>query len=121
MLVSNACQTLASGVASLVVGVAPSIVQGPVRPGGDARATVRLEVGVQSPPMSYQWRFNGQAITGAVGGSYAITAAVGWWELRCGDREPLRERDQRGGGVDGAGGAGDNAAAGECDGAGGRQ
>jgi hypothetical protein len=76
VVVSNAIGFVISSNAALTIISAPAIVGQPrdqvVLSGQDAT----FSVGVSgSPPLSYQWRFNGIVISGATDSSYRVTAA----------------------------------------------
>jgi len=71
VVVTNAAGSVTSSVATLVVGIPPSISMQPastnVNPGSTATFMV---VASGTPPPAYQWRYNGFDITGATESSY---------------------------------------------------
>ena len=86
VVVSNLAGSVTSSNALLTVNVvAPTWVQEPgnvmVSPGGSAMLTAS----VAGSPATYQWYFNGVAISGATNQSYAMTSAsatnAGWYTV----------------------------------------
>lgn len=76
VLVSNPAGTALSQPATLVVEAVPIVVNPPLNQAVAPGSTVTFTVGVRaSLPISYQWRFNGQAIAGASANSYTFTNA----------------------------------------------
>ncbi len=62
-------------VTNIATIVAPSIVTQPTSVTADAGASATFSVAASgSSPLSYQWLFNGTALTGATASSYTITA-----------------------------------------------
>ena len=76
VIVSNSVNSITSTMATLTVLLPPSIITPPqgltVSNGLNASFTV---VAAGSPPLSYQWQFNGVARTGATSSSLTITNA----------------------------------------------
>ena len=77
VVVTNSCGTVTSSEAVLTVVFPPSITAQPsgqtVVNGGNATFSVAAE---GTPPLSYQWYFNGNAINGATGADYTITGVT---------------------------------------------
>ncbi len=74
VVVTDACAAVTSASATLTVLPAPTIEAQPVDALVCPGAAVEFTVGASPPPLSYQWRKNGQPIGGATGSSYTITA-----------------------------------------------
>jgi hypothetical protein len=76
-VVTNACGSVTTSAAALVVDTAPVFTTHPL----DATACVGTGVtftvaATGSPAPAYQWRFNGGAISGATSASYTITSVT---------------------------------------------
>jgi len=73
VVITNSCGNVTSSVAALTVVFPPSITAQPagqtVVNGGNATFSVMAE---GTPPLSYQWYFNGRAISGATAADYSI-------------------------------------------------
>ena len=93
-----------SSVAALTVVFPPSIAKQPANQtvvnGNDATFSVTAG---GTPPLSYQWYFNGNAISEATAANYSITECDGEQrgQLHGGHHQLLRQRDQQRGGIDG--------------------
>jgi hypothetical protein len=76
-VVNNSSGSATSSVASLTVQVPPALVTTPqtvvVSPGGDAQFSASAN---GTPPITYQWRFNGVNIPGATNPAYLRPAAT---------------------------------------------
>jgi hypothetical protein len=74
VMITNAFGSVTSSVAKLIVGVAPTISSQPQSVNTNAGSTVIFSVGASgNPAPNYQWRLNGNPITGATGSSYTRT------------------------------------------------
>jgi type II secretory pathway component GspD/PulD (secretin) len=77
VVVTNVCGTVTSSEAVLTVVFPPSVTAQPtgqtVVNGANATFSVTAE---GTPPLSYQWYFNGNAIDGATGADYTITGVT---------------------------------------------
>ena len=77
VVITNSCGNATSSVAALTVVFPPSIAAQPagqmVVNGSNATFSVTAE---GTPPLSYQWYFNGSAINGATDANYTITGVT---------------------------------------------
>jgi type II secretory pathway component GspD/PulD (secretin) len=77
VVITNSCGNATSSVAALTVVFPPSIAAQPagqmVVNGSNATFSVKAE---GTPPLSYQWYFNGNAINGATDADYTITGVT---------------------------------------------
>jgi len=76
VVVSNSAGIAVSSSAALIVNVPPSISVPPQSQTVKAGSNVTFSVTASgSSPLSYQWRFNGDIISGAISSSYTVTNA----------------------------------------------
>ena len=74
IVVTNSYGSVTSAVATLTVGVPPSITNQPVSQAVVVSNNVTFTAGVTgTPPLSYQWQFNGTSIAGATANFYSVT------------------------------------------------
>jgi Metal-dependent hydrolase len=74
VIVTNQSGSVTSSFAKLTVGVAPTISSQPQSQNTNVGATVSFSVtATGNPPPNYQWRLNGNPISGATGSSYTRT------------------------------------------------
>jgi endonuclease/exonuclease/phosphatase family metal-dependent hydrolase len=74
VLVTNNLGSVTSSLATLIVGIAPGISSQPQSINTNAGATASFSVGATGDPApNYQWRLNGNPITGATNSSYTRT------------------------------------------------
>ena len=77
VVITNSCGNVTSSVAALTVVSPPSVTTQPasqtVVNGGNATFSVSAE---GTPPLSYQWYFNGNAISGATDANYSISGVT---------------------------------------------
>ena len=75
VVITNAYGSVTSGLASLTVLGAPVITSQPQSQTVRAGSNVVLTVEAMGVPMTYQWRFNGVAITNGTGAALSLTNA----------------------------------------------
>ena len=76
-VVSNACETVTSEVATLTVSAGPTITAQPqARAACDGAAVTFSVTAAGAEPLTYQWRKDAQPIDGATAASYTIAAVV---------------------------------------------
>jgi hypothetical protein len=74
IVVTNGSGSVTSSAAALIVGIAPTINSQPQSLNTNAGASVIFTVGATgNPAPNYQWRLNGNAISGATSSSYIRT------------------------------------------------
>ncbi|MGO8675015.1 MAG: beta strand repeat-containing protein, partial [Limisphaerales bacterium] len=73
--VTNSAGSVSSAAAVLTVLTAPAVVSQPVSQTVGAGANVSFSVAASgTPPLSYQWQFNGANLSGATGSSLTLTS-----------------------------------------------
>jgi endonuclease/exonuclease/phosphatase family metal-dependent hydrolase len=74
VLVTNNVGSVTSSVATLIVGIAPAISSQPQSVNTNVGSTISFSVSASgNPAPNYQWRVNGNPISGATGSSYTRT------------------------------------------------
>jgi endonuclease/exonuclease/phosphatase family metal-dependent hydrolase len=74
VIATNNLGSVTSSVASLIIGIAPTISSQPQSQNTNVGATISFSVAASgSPAPNYQWRLNGNPISGATGSSYTRT------------------------------------------------
>lgn len=74
VVVTNSSGSVTSSIAMLVVGIAPAITSQPQSENTNVGATVTFSVGASGDPApNFQWRLNGNPISGATNSNYTRT------------------------------------------------
>ncbi|MGE0479441.1 MAG: immunoglobulin domain-containing protein, partial [Phycisphaerae bacterium] len=76
VVVSNPCGDVFSEIATLTVSVGPAITQHPSNQNVCEGQPASFSVIASGSPLNYQWRLNGNPISGANGATYAIAATT---------------------------------------------